>query len=217
MGVGIEEAKEILNVNKYNGPKSFYEYRQKLVRQKQQTKAKLKKKDSEKDLSIYGNNQARSKSKVTPGHRPAFKKANSSSVVSSNNARRPPIKKKLSEVTPKHAPKTAIRKQDTKEEFKRPFEKLTTNDHESEIIRERDRRRQLDQKLLEIEMKSKLRQEMFEREKLLLQEKRKDLVFNRFNNSAPEDQFENHNERARRKKWNKNGYSNDISIVNHEV
>lgn len=204
-------------MNKYNGPKSFYEYRQKLVRQKQQTKSKIKKKNSEKDLSIYGNNQARSKSKHIVGHRPAFKKANSSNVVSSSNARRPPLKKKLSEVTPKHAPKTAVRKQNTKEEFKRPFEKLSTNDHESEIIKERDRRRQLDQKLMEIEMKSKLRQEMFEREKLLLQEKRNEIVFNRFNNSAPEDQFENHNERARRKKWNKNGYANDISVANHEV
>jgi hypothetical protein len=217
MDGGFEEAKGISDMNKYNGPKSFYEYRQKLIKKKQQDKAKIKKIDSKTDLSIYGNNQARSQSHNRQTVRPKLKKAQTSNVVALNNPRRQPMKKKLSGVTPKNAPKTAIRKQDANEEFKRPFEKLTSNDRETEITKERELRRKLDQKLLEIETKSKLRQEMFEREKDLFHEKRKDLITNRFNNSVPEDQFENNNDRSRRKKWNKNGNTTDISIAGHEV
>lgn len=86
--------------------------------------------------------------------------------------------------------------------------------HEQEILKERERRKQLELKMAEIELKSQLRHELFEREKAELQSKRNEML--KKWKEMPSGDFTDHNDRARRRKWNKNS-ANDISGISSDI
>lgn len=140
-----------------------------------------------------------------------------SGAVTAHPKNKQPRQKKLSQPTSskvQKAPKTAVRKMSEREEFKRPREKLEAVDHETEIMRQRELRRQLDQKLMEIEMKSKIRHDIFEKEKADLQQRRNQMLAR---HPPTQDKLdESQNDRSRRRKWNKGTVVNDISIVSSD-
>jgi hypothetical protein len=209
MDGSIEETKQEAVMNKYNGARSFLEYRQKLVKRKENQKKGNKVELDSKDLSIVGNENNRKVSKTRVHGRPVWKKANSSSAVTGQRSkvRQNPINRTKTSKPPAISNWNEDKKKHSKDEFKRWDRSVN---HQFEIERQKQFQRELDMQMLEVELKSRRKKQLIEREIAQIKAER-DMIHRRIEDSR-EESFDIGNDRSRRKKWNKDFPFSEISM-----
>jgi len=209
---GHEEQKQYQAMNKYNGAKCMQEYRKKLVKKRDlQNKIFRKNTEDPKDLSVIGNDSRKNCSKQRAQGRPGWKKINSTKAVTAINStsrHRKVIGRRAHGSKP---PTSENMKSSNNHEFKRPNASVN---HESEITRQREFRKKLDMQLLEIDIKSKARENQLERYRAGINAER-EVITKRLDESADES-FSSQNDRSRRKKWGKNSNAYDINTTNDD-
>ena len=173
----------------------------------------LNKASGENDFSVIGNEGLNINNKRKQTERAVVRKqdksgaASAPSKVITNRKKINPAPKERQITT-----KAKVRKHDNKdEEFKIPLGKYNEYDHEMAIIKCRDQQKELQDKLKEIDEKSKARE--IEKHKVIAKlEAQRIEIYNK-EDTSPNDTTEDLSGKSRRKKWNKN--SNIVDLSGH--
>lgn len=163
----------------------------------------------ETDLSIVGNEGMNINNKRKQTERAVIRKQDKSGAASAPN--KIVTNRKKINPGPKErqiGTKANVRKHEAKdEEFKVPLNKYNEYDHEIAIIKCRDQQKELQDKLREIDEKSKARE--IEKQKAIA--KLEAQRFEIYNNSNIQNTTDESLSKPKRKKWNKNSNMVEIS------